>query len=436
MEIFVVNAFLYVALFVWAVRKKEECSPFYIFSILMYAAVSGMGIYIFNENIYQNEIPDHRGLEYLSYAPYLLMFGMILLILWPIKSLPKFELGWSEKRLDRFSNLFILLILSHLFFWLHGFQFGEASDLGEAYHMSVSGDLGLRYGSDVEVVVSKILRRLSICVTPIFFYLQFYRITKNQKVGISIIYTCVGFFAGIVPAILQGSRGSLFFSFFAMVFVYMNFKDDIPVKVKKVMYGLVIMSLSVLAFYVLTISVSRAKGDSDVAIGRIFRYFGEPFLNLGLVYWNSTDVHTYGLRFFPKLIEWAGGFELPDSKYGVDALRDFWTRVYGVNMYYFKTLFGDLYLEFGVVGAYVASGLLAVGAWMVKKIKNPLICHFVLYYYARTLILWGIFGFGVTQNVCVDLAYAVVFWLIFSKFWNPRKQDEQEENDADSKEAG
>ena len=123
-------------------------------------------------------------------------------------------------------------------------------------------------------------------------------------------------------------------------------------------------------------------------------------------------------------------------KYGVDALRDFWTRVYGVNMYYFKTLFGDLYLEFGVVGAYVASGLLAVGAWMVKKIKNPLICHFVLYYYARTLILWGIFGFGVTQNVCVDLAYAVVFWLIFSKFWNPRKQDEQEENDADSKEAG
>ena len=93
-------------------------------------------------------------------------------------------------------------------------------------------------------------------------------------------------------------------------------------------------------------------------------------------------------------------------------------------------------MEFGVVGAYVASGLLAVGAWMVKKIKNPLICHFVLYYYARTLILWGIFGFGVTQNVCVDLAYAVVFWLIFSKFWNPRKQDEQEENDADSKEAG
>jgi hypothetical protein len=128
----------------------------------MYAAVSGMGIYIFNENIYQNEIPDHRGLEYLSYAPYLLMFGMILLVLWPIKRLPKFELGWSEKRLDRFSNLFILLILSHLFFWLHGFQFGEASDLGDAYHMSVSGDLGLRYGSDVEVIVSKILRRLSI----------------------------------------------------------------------------------------------------------------------------------------------------------------------------------------------------------------------------------------------------------------------------------
>lgn len=424
MEIFVVNAFLYVALFVWAIRKREECSSFYIFSILMYAVVAGMGIYIFNESIYQNEISDHRGLEYLSCVPYFMMFGMILLVLWPLKRLPKFELGWSEKRLNRFSNLFILLILAHLFFWLHGFQFGEASDLGDAYHMSVSGDLGLRYGSDIEIIISKILRRLSICITPIFFYLQFYRITKNQKVGISIIYTCVGFFAGVVPAILQGSRGSLFFSFFAMVFVYMNFKDDIPVKVKKVLYALVIMSLSVLAFYILTISVTRAKGDSDVAVERIFRYFGEPFLNLGLVYWKSTDIHTYGIRFFPKLLELFGGFELPDSKYGVDALRDFWTRVYGVNMYYFKTLFGDLYMEFGIVGAYIVSALIAAGTWMAKKLKNPLICHFVLYYYARDLILWGIFGFGITQNVCVDLAYAIAFWFIFSKFWNPKKVEE------------
>ena len=400
----------------------------------MYAAVAGMGVYIFNENIYQNEISDHRGLEYLSYVPYLMMYVVMIILLWPLKRIPRFELGWESKKVDCFSNVFLLLMVCHMFFWLHGFQFDAASDLGDAYHMSVSGDLGLRYGSDIEVVISKILRRLSICITPIFFYLQFYRISKHQKLGMSLIYICVGFVVGVVPAILQGSRGSLFFTFFALVFIYMNFKDDIPLKVKKIMYGLVIVSLSVLSFYILAISVNRAKGDSDVAIGRIFRYFGEPFLNLGLVYWNSTDIHTYGVRYFPKLIEWVGGFELPDSKYGVDALRDFWTRVYGVNMYYFKTLFGDLYMEFGVVGAYIVSVLIATGTWMVKKIKNPLICHFILYYYARSLILWGIFDFGITQNVCVDLVYAVVFWFIFSKFWNPIKKEEDEEKEEKNSE--
>ena len=194
------------------------------------------------------------------------------------------------------------------------------------------------------------------------------------------------------------------------------------------MYGLVLCSLGVMFFYILAISVSRANGDADVAIDRIFRYFGEPFLNLGLVYWNSTDVHTYGLRFFPKLIEWVGGLELPDSKYGADALRDFWTRVYGVNMYYFKTFFGDLYMEFGVIGAFIASAVIVAGGKFAQKVKNPFICHFVLYYYARSVVLWGIFGFGAIQSTWVDLVYAIVFWWILSKIWNPIKaQDEEEE---------
>ena len=431
MEVFVVNMLLYVAWLVWSVRNREKCSAFYIFSVLMYAAVAGMGIYIFGDNIYQNEIQDHRSVEYLSYVPYILMFLMMLFVLWPIKELQKFELGWSDVRLRRFSDAFVLMLLAHMFFWLHGFQFGAASDLGDAYHMSVSGDLGLRYGSDVETIIAKILRRFSICITPVFYYLQFYRISKGKNSGIAIVFLCTGFISNVVPPILQGNRGSIFFSFFSLFFIYTCFSSDIPAKLKKVIYSLVLVALGVLLFYVLMISIYRAKGDADVAIGRIFRYFGEPFLNLGLVYWNSTDVHTYGVRFFPKFVEFAG-IELPDSKYGVDALREFWTRVYGVNMYYFKTLFGDLYMEFGVVGAFIVAGLVTMSAKLAKKIKNPFVLSLLMYYYARIVILWGIFGFGVLQNACVDIAYAVVFWLLLSKFWNPtvKKEEEAEKNEV------
>ena len=439
MEVFLTNAFLYIVWFLWSFRKKDECSAFYLFAISMYAVVSCMGAYIFGVGIYEEEIRDSRSLEYLSYAPYFLMFIMMVGMLCPLKTLPKFDVGWEPKRVALFSNVFLFFILMHTFFFLRGFQFGAASDLGDAYHMSVAGDLGQQYSSDFEMVLSKVFRRLSICVMPVFLYLQFYRITQKQKAMMSLFLLVVGFGASVVPAILQGSRGSLFFSFFALVFVYMNFKDDIPLDIKKRIYGVALGALALLAFYAIVISFARVDGDADVAVNKLFRYFGEPFVNLGLVYWNSTDVHTYGIRFFPKLLEIFGGFELPDSKYGVDALREFWSNVYRVNMYYFKTLFGDLYIEFGLIGAFIVAILVIAAGWFAKKIKNPFLCHFFLYYYARAVVLWGIFGFGLLQDVFIDLSYAIVFWLILSRFWNPTKdvddEDEKvEEEDGDADE--
>ena len=424
MEVFVINAFLYILWFLWCYKKKEDYSAFYILAIFMYAAVSCMGVYVFGVGIYEEEIRDSRSLEYLSYTPYILMFIMLIGIMSPLKTLPKFEVGWDPKRVAVVSNVFLFFILVHTIFFLRGFQFGAASDLGDAYHMSVAGDLRQQYSSVFEMVLSKVFRRLSICVIPIFLYLQFYRITKNQKPMLSLLLMIIGFGASVVPAVLLGSRGGLFFSFLALVFVYTNFKDEIPKKIKKRIYGVALGALGMLAFYAILISFARADGDADVALNKFFRYFGEPFINLGLVYWDSTDVHTYGLRFIPKLLEIFGGFELPDSKYGIDALREFWSNVYRVNMYYFKTLFGDLYMEFGTVGAFIVATLVVTAGFFVKKIRNPFLCHFLLYFYARSIVVWGIFDFGLLQDCVIDMSYAIVFWLIVAKFWNPVKVEE------------
>ncbi len=421
MEVLFTNAFLYIVWFIWCYKQREKYSAFYLLSVLMYAVVACMGAYIFGNGIYEEEIRDARSLEYMSYIPYFFMFIMVVGAVSPLGTLPKFEVDWDEKRVSRFSKVFLFFMLMHTVFFLRGYQFGSASDLGDAYHMSVSGDLGLQYSSNFEWFFSKVFRRLSICVMPVFLYLQFYRVAKNQKAMMSLLLLIVGFGVSMVPSILQGSRGALFFSFFLLVFVYMNFKDDISLEIKKRIYGIALGLLGLLGFYAIVISFARVDGDVDLALNKILRYFGEPFVNLGLVYWDSTDVHTYGLRFFPKLLELFGGFELPDSKYGIDALREFWSNVYRVNMYYFKTLFGDLYIEFGTIGAFVVAALVVVSGWLVKKIKNPLLCHFLLYYYARSIVLWGIFDFGLLQDVFIDVSYAIVFWLLISKFWNPTK---------------
>lgn len=437
MEVFLTNAFLYIVWFAWCYKQKSEYSAFYLFSIGLYAVVSCMGAYVFDIGLYQEEIRDSRSLEYLSYLPYFLMFIMMMGVMSPLKVVPKFEIGWDAKRVSLFSKIFLFFMLGHLFFFLEGYQLGAASDLGDAYHMSVSGDLGQKYGSDIEMILSKVFRRLSICVMPIFLYLQFYRIVKNQKSMMALFLLIVGFGATVTPSVLQGSRGSLFFNFFALVYIYTNFKDEIPVDIKKKIYGIAFAVLGLLGFYAIIISFARVDGDVDVALNRIMRYFGEPFLNLGLVYWDSTDIHTYGLRFFPKLLEWFGGFELPDSKYGVDAVREFWSNVYRVNMYYFKTLFGDLYLEFGTIGAFVVALLTIAAGWLAKKISNPLLSHFLLYYYARVIVLWGIFGYGFLQDVFIDLSYAIVFWLLIAKFWNPSTvEDKKDKSDAEKAETG
>ena len=432
MEIFVANIVLYGLWLFWSFRSRDEYSASYIFSVAMYFVVACMGVFVFEIGLYQEEISDHRSMEYLSFIPYALMFVMMVIVLYPLKKIPKFELGWKERRVSRWSFVFLFLILAYLFFFLYGFRFNLVSDAGDAYYMSASGDLALKYGSNVEVVISKILRRISICVMPVFFYLQFYRISKNQQAMMAFLFLILGFCAYVIPPILNGSRGGLFFDFFILIYVYLNFSGEIPVKMKKLIYTFVILALLGIVFYALVISVARAKGDSNVALFRIFRYFGEPFLNLGLVYWNSTDVHTYGVRFFPKLLEWVGGMELPDSKYGAEGLREFWTHIYGVNMYYFKTLFGDLYMEFGVLGSFGVATILALVARFVKKIKNPFLCHYIMFYYARNVVIYGQFGFGISQRIVVDLAYAVVFWVVFSRFWKPvEKQDEMLDNQTD-----
>ena len=88
--------------------------------------------------------------------------------------------------------------------------------------------------------------------------------------------------------------------------------------------------------------------------------------------------------------------------------------------------------DYGVVA------LLTIAAgWLAKKISNPLLSHFLLYYYARVIVLWGIFGYGFLQDVFIDLSYAIVFWLLIAKFWNPSTvEDKKDKSDAEKAETG
>ena len=163
--------------------------------------------------------------------------------------------------------------------------------------------------------------------------------------------------------------------------------------------------------------------------------YRHPLAMLGTDGLYAGGGHIAHPRAFASFPRYGHGFELPDSKYGIDALREFWSNVYRVNMYYFKTLFGDLYIEFGLIGSFIVGLLTVAAGWFAKTIKNPLLCHFLLYYYARVIVLWGIFGYGLLQDVVVDLTYAIVFWIILSKYWNPRKKEDDADAEAEESES-
>ena len=93
-----------------------------------------------------------------------------------------------------------------------------------------------------------------------------------------------------------GSRGVLFFAVLNVLILLFIFRDSINAKIKKILLVSTIGTTLFVFSIALAISVDRF---GDEAWNWIYSYFGEPFLNISLYYWNAPFTTGGAITFAP-----------------------------------------------------------------------------------------------------------------------------------------
>lgn len=226
-----------------------------------------------------------------------------------------------------------------------------ATDFADVYYEKMSDD----YDSRAQF---SYIGRLCNGITSWFQYITpvgvFYMIIKKKK----WYWILLSFFAMLNPVLgsmNQGGRGPLFQAVCILTFNFFIFKKYFSPTLNKKIKTYAIIILSFLAAILFFITFARAAGDDNLAINQIYRYLGEGFVNFSETGW-YVDRHTLGhscingtgFTFFKDISTY---FDSRDY----EGLSDF-TRI---RMYVYYTVFGDYFIDFGIIGGIIFNSLIA-----------------------------------------------------------------------------
>ena len=138
-------------------------------------------------------------------------------------------------------------------------------------------------------------------------------------------------------------------------------------------------------------------------------YFGESYPNLGLRVWPVENInHPYGERLFPSLGLWGDSdnrsfFDAADRSY-------YWVSVTNAPVVNFKTMFGDLYVEFGIIWPFVIALLTRVLILMINRWYS--VFSIALMNLCYNLAIFGVFDFS-GESFYMDLFWFVIICQLF-----------------------
>ncbi len=371
---------------------KEKRITIYSALVLFYLIVAFLGYYTVSSGIYY-DVFGFTPLSTLQLEPYIYAIATYMILFWPLRNI-KFD----DYRTDA---IFSKKVAQCLKIWVGYFSLFTILKLFEAV-ASITLGLGDTYdarhvdGQELFVYDNIILQKFNgygffLLNATVPFVMAYVFIGLNKK-RISNTYAVILIFLSYVPSILSGiamgSRGSLFMTSFCFVFFILLFWRFIPKSFlsKIYLYGVIFVSLVLIYSWMIT---SDRVGKGSEGFNSILRYFGESFPNLGFIFWDNVKYHPMGLRFFPNFL-----IENEKSLYtSVDDSYQYWGFKTGVPVLNFKTYFGDLYIEFGLVYAFafVTGCSLLVKKYFNRYKVNVFNLSFLYFYYQ--LCIFAFAGF-------------------------------------------
>ena len=350
MFVFIFNTLIYL-LTVFYYLKKDKGWNVFNYLLFYYAIIAAMGAFIFNNGIYQHVFGPKTADE-ISLIPYILCFASYFILFYPFRKLSK-NLHFKMPQIKRLNEIIIIWIILMTAYCV--VKFIEATitiQMGflEVYEMRhMEGETIFEYTDNFFL---KRLRNVGVvlqgCTVPIvMLYCVDCLRNKKNLIKVTILFV-LSFLPDCLDGIALASRGHLFSVAIKIAFFYVLLKDYLSNKIKKISILMVLLGLFFMGMYSMRITASRFEdSQSETPIESIARYFGESFPNLGYSFWNKVQYHPMGERLFPELY----GYSKKERFASTSDAQMYWEAKTKVPVLNFKTIFGDLYIEFGSIGA-------------------------------------------------------------------------------------
>lgn len=422
MVVLSVNALLYFLTFAY-VYKRERKMTVYSLMILVFFLFAFMGAWTFSSGIYE----DTFGLKNeskLSIVPYIYCFLCMILSLQPLRNF-RFE-GLnikmpSQQNIDKivYGSFAIYLVFFGMYMSLIS---GRSSLMSydDIYADAAAGETVSFGSSTIDFIYGKIITLTRIVPLIVYFFL-FNNLANQRKVKKSIILIASMFVLEVAPKILNANRGGVFFTTALLFAYFIFFYNRIDKKTKKIIIIIALSGMLVLLSYIWAISLSRGGDDSKSAMDSVvLRYLGEAYPNLGFNIWGHNINHPYGARYFPSLF----GDASTNLDTGRSAIHAFWEAKVGIPMLNFKTLFGDLYIEFGLLGAFVFTYLIVrLFKWYFKNNSANVFDVCLYFFYVNTCFM-SVFGcsWGSERN-WKDLFIIIICMKLLNYYYIKRRCD-------------
>lgn len=421
MDILLLNSFLYLILFIVVCRRKSYVC---IFLVSMYLTTSLISIYTFGSGLYEEQQSWLQDTN-LKLIPFVYFFVCFLILLFPLFKIKIRPITGNTQSVFLFFNYFnrFYIAISLITFVLCISTFEDSLSLyatgGEDTTLLETME---DRGNGVSMLTSTQGRffRIYVLFRPIavislFYFIAFY---KKYRLTITLLL-----FSCIVPlsmrAVINISRGSLFFVIIDIFCGYIIFYNFIASKIRKAINSSFASIAFVFFFVSLLISYSRfGQTGHSAAYDSILSYFGEPFLNYNLIFWGRVKHFMNGEFNFPEIMHFIdSNVYLPTSKF--DA---FWYyRVHsGVPVSPFRMIIGGLYIDFGLY-TIVFCMLFSLLFWLilrhgVNSISTYLLCYFYIY-----IIAHGVFTLDMTFELIWSTLFFCCIFYVLNKFFINQK---------------
>lgn len=416
MNILLLNTLLYALWFIIVFRKEGRIT-IYSFLILFYLSIAAIGVFSVNNRIYYDTF-GYYSIHQLSIEPYIYSF-----IAYFILFLPFYKIKVNIKNIDLIFNkntkkLFFCWIIIYICYTI--LKLSEAITtlsigLAATYDSRHNEGVTLfKYGSLLSKFNGYAYFALQATVPFIMLYALFGIKNKYISYKLSMLLIILCFIPSFLESLGMGSRGGMFMTFFCFLFFLIILYNQLPKKLIHQIYKFSILFISCILIYSWAITIDRVGQDSG--LDSIIRYFGEAFPNLGWTVWDKAIYHPMGERFFPNL------FNSPAAKLSVGDAFTYWQGRTNVPILTFKTYFGDLYVEFGTIGAFIFLFLTSIPIWVYFKIKNITIFNIGYIYFYYQLCVFAFSGFTKTGwNAIFQLIIISLFVLYLRKIYKHRK---------------